>query len=463
MKKQSDNKAKTNSTERNTSGSMRKQLLVSFGIFCFLAVGTVFAVLYARGYRFALGPNSQPQVSKTGILNVSSLPRGAQVYIDGHSTTATDNSINLSPKKYTVRISKDGYNDWQKDVDITAEVVTSVEALLFPKAPSLQSISTFGVEEAVVDPLGTKLAFKIASQSARKNGIYIFDMTQRNLPILQGQSSSTQLADDTIDRFSEAKLSFSPDGKQILASIPVVTEPDTTDPEILPPDSLTETETTEEVDSELSTYYLLKTGDFNDNPQDVTATSQSVLELWRQQREEKENARLRSLKSKVAQFSNKYFKVLSWSPDDKKILYQASESATMPEFLKPRRIGNNLRYERRDLEKGAIYVYNIAEDVNTRIIEPMDEICAENGPDCVDSESTVENPLSWFPDSSHLVYVHDKKIQLVEDDGANMTTIYAGPFLGNYVFPWPDGSKIVILTNLGNPTVSPTLYTIGLK
>jgi len=44
-----------------------------------------------------------------------------------------------------------------------------------------------------------------------------------------------------------------------------------------------------------------------------------------------------------------------------------------------------------------------------------------------------------------------------------MMTLYAGPFIDHYVFPWPDGSKIVILTNLSNPSVAPTLYTIGLK
>jgi hypothetical protein len=48
-------------------------------------------------------------------------------------------------------------------------------------------------------------------------------------------------------------------------------------------------------------------------------------------------------------------------------------------------------------------------------------------------------------------------------DGQNKTTIYAGPFIDDYVFSWPDGSKILILTNLGNPSILPNLYTIGLK
>jgi hypothetical protein len=51
----------------------------------------------------------------------------------------------------------------------------------------------------------------------------------------------------------------------------------------------------------------------------------------------------------------------------------------------------------------------------------------------------------------------------MDDDGSNNITIYAGPFIDTFVAPWPDTSRLVILTNLNNPNVSPTLYTIGLK
>ncbi len=124
----------------------------------------------------------------------------------------------------------------------------------------------------------------------------------------------------------------------------------------------------------------------------------------------------------------------------------------------------NYLYEQRGLEQGAIYVYNIAEDYNTRILEPVNAVCTISTPSC-DCNDFVSCPvpLTWFPDSNHLLYVHDKKIDIVEDDGSNMTTLYAGPFVDHYVFPWPDGSKLVILTNISNPTLPPTLYSIGLQ
>ena len=439
-KVQSTKKTESPSDFLHDKSSNKKQIFTWLGILIFLAIGTTLAVFYARGYRFSIG-DGEPKLSKTGILNISSTPQGSQVFINDHLTTATNDSINLTPGKYSIKIAKDGYNDWLKDVEIKQEEVTTTQALLFPRSPSLKSISTLGVNEAVMDPTGTKLAFKIASASARQNGIYIFDMTQRSLPILQGQGSS-QLADDTINSFSSSNISFSPDGKQLLASISATQAIDDLGPTQENPDT--------------ATYYLLEIDSFNDNPRDITPTIFSTLDLWTNQTTDKENSRIKSLKPDLANFYQENFNVLSWSPDEKKILYQASKSAEMPIFIKKRRIGNNLLYERRDLEKNAIYVYDTTEDINTRVVGPTEKICHDFDRNC-----TVT--FNWFPDSEHIVYVIDGKINIVENDGANLTTIYAGPFLGRYVFPWPDGSKLVILTDLGNTNVPPTLYTIGLK
>lgn len=409
--------------------SLKRQLLISFSIFLFLAVGTTLAIFYGKGYRLFL-KKGEPAVSKTGTIHATSIPSGAQIYVNGHATAVTETSISLVPNKYSIKIAKDGYQDWQKDYDVEKEIVEEADATLYPKSPTLQSISTLGIASVVVDPSGTKLAFKIASDSAKKNGIYIFDMTARSFPVLAGQSGSTQIADDSTDFFSQAKMQWSPDGKQLLATI------------------------TNKANKQ--TYYLLKTDSLNETPQDVTAILSAVQDTWKTQRDEKIVARNKILKPAVHKFANKYFRILAWSPDENKILYQASESAQMPVFLKPRRIGNNHLYEQRSLDKNAIYVYDIKEDINTRIVEDIDELCTDTMTDCT-------SPFRWFPDSYHLIYVTHNSIKIVEDDGANMTTIYAGPFMDNYVFPWPDGTKIVILTNLNNQGVPPTLYSIGLK
>lgn len=397
-------------------------------------------ILYGKGFRLS-DQQGNLKLSKTGILSVNSYPNGAEVYINDHLTTvATDNSsLNLAPGKYNVKIKKEGYSDWQKDFEIKPEQVSYAEATLFPQAPSLQSISTYGIQSAVVDPTGTKLAFNIASSSAKKNGIYVYDMTSRNFPVLLGQSNTTQIVDDSVDKFSEAKIAWSPDGKQIMASISAQ------------PDSQ-------------PTYYLLNATTLNATPQDITALYTNTTDLWKQQRADKNTAQFKSLPQGFQKFAKTNVRILSWSPDDNEILYQASQSAQMPIFKKPRLIGDNNLYEQRHLEEGSLYVYNVKEDFNTRILQNQPKVCTINDPECdCDDFTKCPLPLTWLPDSNHFLYVDNKTIYVIEDDGSNQTTLYAGPFVDHYVFPSPDGSKVVILTNFNNSTVPPTLYSIGLK
>lgn len=394
---------------------MRKQLVPSIIIVSFLILATIALVLYAKGYRFGL-QSGIPEIAGTGLLVVKSQPDGAQVFLNGHLTTATNNTLNLSPQEYNVKIVKDGYFPWEKKIKIQKEIVSTANALLFPLAPKLESITDTGVNTAVIDPSQTQIAFTVNTQASRKNGIYILDMTSR--PILTLQSASTQIADDTIDIFSQSALSWSPDGRQLLAT----------------------------VSGELgtSTTYLLEARGLNENPKDISETLPSFEAAFDKQRQDKEKARIDSLKPVLKNLIAENFKILSWSLDETKILHTASVSASLPLIITPPLIGANSSPQEREIQKDLLYAYDIKEDKNFKI-------------------DVGTKSLTWFPDSRHLMFVQDGKISIVEYDGTNKTTVYAGPFVDEYVFPWPDGSKIVIVTNLGNSTIPPNLYTIGLK
>lgn len=407
---------------------MKKTLLIPILILLFLIVATTFFILYGKGYRINF-KKEMPKISKTGLLVANSDPKGAQVFIDDHLTTATDNTLNLTPGTYDVKLKKEGYFSWEKKLKIEDEVVTTVDAKLFPVAPILESIATTPVKNPILDPSRTKIAYQIASESSvRKNGIFILNMNSNPIPVpvLTLQSSSTQIADDTIDLFSEAKLTWSPDGTEILAQI-------STDPEKI-------------------TTYRLQTNRFNETPQDVTAILESIHNTWNQQKQQKEKNLFSGIKTNMRQLINNNFSIISWSPDGKKILYTASTSAELPLMIKPRRLSIDTLVEERKITQDKVYVYDTKEDTNIPLPVKLPKQCT----DCF-------MPLSWLPDSGHLLYINDKKIIIMDNDGSNNITVYAGPFVENFAVPWTDNSKIVILTNLSNPNTLPTLYTIGLK
>ena len=393
-----------------------KRIIVYVATVVFLITMTIAVILYGKGYNFNFG-DGKIGISGTGLLAATSQPDGAGIYINNHLTSATNNTINLPPGEYDVKISKSGYSPWNKKIKIEKEVVSSAYALLIPTAPKLNNVTQMGVSNPVLDPTRTKIAYTVSSlDDPRKNGIYILDMGLR--PILMLQSSSSQIVDNTIDNFSKAKLSWSPDAKEIAATISA--EPN------------------------IATTYLLKTT-FNENPQDVTATLASVNLAWNEQRANQDKSQLLGFKTKLQNLIKENFAILSWSEDETKILYEANKSTNLPLIINPPLIGTNSTPETREINKGAIYAYDIKEDKNFKTMN-----------------SNVSS-LNWLADSKHLIYVVDKKIQIMDYDGQNRTTIYAGPFIDDYVFSWPDSSKLLILTDLGNSNTSPNLYTIGLK
>src|SRR3989338_905864 len=398
---------------------MKRSLILSLFVLLLLGLATVLVVLYGKGYRFTRGQEGI-ELSGTGLLVAKSKPDGAGIFVNDHLTSATDNTINLSEGEYDIKIVKQGYFPWQKKIKIQKEVVSIADALLFSTTPKLEGITEIGVENPVIDPTRSQIAFTVASDSARKNGVYVLDISQK--PILTLQSASTQIADDTVATFSKSKVSWSPDGKQLLATI--------------------------SADLNGSTTYLLDSRNFNQNPKDVTQTLAEVNSIWEKQQKDKEKSQTFGLNSMLKKLISDNFQIISWSEDETKILYSASQSAALSPIITPALIGTNSTQEERSIEKDSIYVYDLKEDKNFKIL---------------DSKTDVQSQLTWFPDSKHLIYVNNREITIMEYDSANKTVIYAGPFIENYVFPWPDGSKLVILTNLGNQNLPPNLYTIGLK
>lgn len=398
---------------------MRRQLLISFFILLFLGIGTTIAILYGKGYRFDL-TGTKSFLKGTGLLVATSAPDGASVFVNDHLTTATNNTINLAPGEYKIRITKDGYFPWEKTIDVEQEVVSKAEALLFPTTPQLQSITTTGALQPVIDPSMTKIAYIVASQSARLNGIYVLDMGNRSL--LSLTNSSTQIADDSIVDFSNAVLSWSPDSKQIIASV--------------------------SASSNRPTTYLLDATTFNQTPQDVTETLSTVTDTWQQLATQKQTAQLNTLKPALKAFVSNYMSNVVWSPDETKFFYTASVSATLTEMITPKIIGADSTVEERNLTEGNVYLYDTKEDKNFLVAT---------------KDAASQEKIMWFPDSKHLIVVHDHRVDIREYDSTNNTTVYAGPFVDELAFPWPTADNIVVLTNLGNTSILPNLYTISLK
>jgi hypothetical protein len=392
-----------------------RSIFISFVTLCAILGVAIAVIAYGRGYRLDLNKTS---LKPTGIISATSDPVGAQVLVDGVLKTATNNSFNIDPGFYTVRITKESYIPWEKKIRVQGEVVSAISAFLFPTNPSLSPITTLGIVNPTLSPDGTRVAYIIPadhldSAVVKKAGLWYYELSEgplgRNRDPVQVDSTGT------ID-FAATRITWSPDATQLLV----------------------------EASSSSRLYTLGKPNTFAD----VTATSSQLVADWRTAQADTDKQKLAAFKPAIVNMATSSAKIISFSPDETKILYQATASATIPQVIIPPLIGTNSTPEDRNIVPGKFYVYDSKEDKNYFLL----------------NKNEISGAIQWFPTSRHLLLTLKGKIDVMEYDRTNWVTIYSGPFVDDFVAPWSNGSRIIILTNLNGDALSiPNLYTVNLR
>lgn len=108
----------------------RRLIYIAF-VIIFLIV-TPLVILYTQGYRYNF---KRGRLQKTGILIISSLPRQAAVFLNNQSANKSTPARleQLLPGDYEIKLTKDGYHDWQKKLPITENATTFAEKIILWK------------------------------------------------------------------------------------------------------------------------------------------------------------------------------------------------------------------------------------------------------------------------------------------------------------------------------------------
>lgn len=85
----------------------------------FVPVGTTTAVVKDQESKPSEQDASQPSGSTvTGSIAVTSEPNGSEVYADGAFVGNCPATLKLSPGKHSIKVSKTGYKDWNRDITV---------------------------------------------------------------------------------------------------------------------------------------------------------------------------------------------------------------------------------------------------------------------------------------------------------------------------------------------------------
>ncbi len=429
-----------------------------------IVTGSYLAIKYAQG-NYRLTKNGV--LPESGLLSANSFPTGAQVFVNDRLVTATDDTLYLEPGIYNIKLVKDGYSTWEKEIEIKKELVSQTDARLFPAAPSLTPLTFTGAENVLPSPDGRKIVYYTASASAEaKNGLYVLELSDNLIPF---QKTSRQIAEDVPSyNLQEADFIWSPESTQLMVITPLK-------------------------------QVILNINQNNNllSLPDITFRRRQILSEWEEDMYLRERQYLAEFPDEVIAIATQSAKNVYLSPDKKSLLYTATASAVLPENLIPPVPAASTQPEKRQLEPGEIYVYDREEDKNFKIaaetgneLKFTKSLLADdlylNRPLTLSSSpsaftklqatssaqtarkfniyhtSLFINTLQWFADSKHLLFAKDDRIQVISYDGTNNTTLYSGPFAENFIYPWPDGSRLVILTSF-SPDSPKNLYTVELK
>lgn len=384
---------------------MSKRFIITIITLVIIAVAASVAIFFAKGYTVS---TKEKRIIGTGIVTITSEPDAASVFVDEHLTTATNATISSLPAKtYSIKLTKEGFIPWEKSITVKEGIVTDLKVTLFPAAPTIYPLTFTGVTNPILSPSGSKLGFIVPSSSAgggvnRKAGVWVWTQSL-NQPIAFAKSSEPhQIATSSTADFSKATLRWSPDSKQVLATVD-------------------------------QNNYLLDSDRLNSDPRDITAILSATIQSWEEDTKIKDTARILTIKDLSIRKLASSSASLKWSPDETKFMYTESSviSHQTSDSLKAE---DSLKFKIYDLETKE--QYNIP-DARVHL---------------------------WLPNSRHIILVEQDQVSIVDFDGTNKAVIFAGKFEDNFVFPWPDSSRLVIITSFPTPTASePNLYGINLK
>lgn len=441
-----------------------------------IITGSFIAIRYAQGYRFSLSRQT-PAITSSGLLSANSFPEGAYITVNGKRIGVTDNTFSLEPGSYEVEITKDGYFPWKKTLNLEPELVNQTNAQLYRIVPTLTPLTYTGIRNISPSPDGEKILYYTASASARnRNGLYVLDLTTT---LLNAQREPRQIAEEAVGfDLENATFIWSPDNTQVVLS--------TEDRDVLLDVNRKNTLTT---------------------LPDIGFRKNELLSEWESELYIRERQHLSKFPLEIQEIASQSAMNVYLSPDKKKLLYTATAATAIPDALIPPLPAANSQPQERELVPGRTYVYDSEEDRNFHIdvvamqpnyvelatssastdigkvllandlSEPAKSYTASPSSfrrlTSTDSAKTATNfaryysslyshGVQWFPDSHHILFTDGDRIYLLEYDNTNRTAVYSGPFDENFIYPWPDGSRILTSTSLSSTSL-PNLYAIELK
>ena len=384
---------------------MRGKFLQSIltGLLLFGLTAGIF--LYTAGYRIGKDKNTNHvDITQTGMINVKSSPDGANVYLNGELKTATNGAISsLTPGTYSLRILKNGFVAWEKDIEVFSQLVTDITAILVSQSPRLEPLTNTGARQPTISPTLSKLAF--FTKDGDTPGVWVIPLTGETLNLFR--SSAYVVLEDAPGRIYSNGISieWSPDEDELL------------------------------VQGENEGFYLVTL----QNDSVISAANPDLIRKnWTNETTKKRLDFIEKLDIPDGLREIAVAPDTVWAPDGKKFLYRVTA-------------GNTIEYHVFNMEKPIPVgekVENVAFSIDKNAKQPAVSWYADSF-HLILVETDKEVATRGM-------------VSLVRIDGTNKVEVFNNNLYSDKVFSAPGGDKLILLTSFKSEGQT-DLYTVGIR
>src|SRR6056297_3055975 len=187
-----------------------KKIILIICILIFI-IGAPLVAFYSKGYRFDV---ENKKLTKTGAFFIEVKPTRTNIYLNEVKERRTDLFFgssfikNLIPKKYNLKLVKEGYHAWKKNLEIKEQTVTEVTNVsLIPKNPEQEKINS-KIERLWFFPNNTKILLKNKAEEDWELKLYNLDKKLKSHLIAKDDFSTSSI--DLLE------LNFGPNSGKIL-------------------------------------------------------------------------------------------------------------------------------------------------------------------------------------------------------------------------------------------------------
>lgn len=190
-------------------------LFVSYGLVSLaIAIASVVLLSVTDGYCV----DGKGEVDKCGFVFVSTQPSGATITVDGKpKKERTNTKLNFRSGVYTIRLSRDGYRDWEHQVMVLGGDVQRFDyPFLFPKTLTSSPLATFSSTLSYLTQSPNRRWVVLADSAQPPEQVYVYDLGNALKPVASTLNIPSGIVTPSTAAHTWKVLEWSDDNRHVL-------------------------------------------------------------------------------------------------------------------------------------------------------------------------------------------------------------------------------------------------------